>query len=119
LGRAQGVPVIVTVVVLDRLWAAITDDGIAAALRTTMHTAMAAIVVLMVLSTDSIHVLSLDHPLIIVASGVLLSVIAGSYRGLRLSEFVRFRPVPRAVVATTSPLLIRLDDGSPAAEPAR
>jgi hypothetical protein len=92
LARAQGVPVIVTVVVLDGLWIVLTDDGLPAALKTTLHTAVATLLVLSVISAASVRVLALDHPFIVAGSGVVLAMAAGSYRGLRLSEFIRFRP---------------------------
>lgn len=94
LARAHGVPVIVTVVVLDGLWVVLTDDGAKAAVRTTLHTAIAAFLVLLVIASPSVRVLALDHPFLLALAGVALAALAGSYRGLRLTEFVRFRRRP-------------------------
>lgn len=91
LARAQGVPVIVTVVVLDGLWVVLTDDGVGTALRTTLHTAIATLLVLSVIGAPSVRILALDHPFLVAMAGVALAVLTGSYRGLRLTEFVRFR----------------------------
>lgn len=99
LALAQGVPVIVTVVVLDGLWIVLTDEGLPAALRTTLHTAIATLLVLSVISAASVRVLALDRPFLVAISGVTLSMAAGSYRGLRLTEFMRFRPRPTPSVA--------------------
>ena len=35
-------------------------------------------------------------PLLMVGAGIAVSIAAGRYRGLRLSELVRFRPVARS-----------------------
>lgn len=90
LGTAFGVPVIVTVVVLDRLWAVVADAGGSAALRAVMHTTFGAIAVWGLLSNPTAQSLALRYPVAVLVAGSAGAVLAGRYRGLRLTEFRRF-----------------------------
>ena len=106
LAAAQGVPVIVTVVVLDRLWAVITDDGPKQALRASLHTALATVLVLTVIGAEAVHALALRSPALLVVAGIVVAIAAGSYRGLRFSELYRFPHPPAG--PTPTPLIIDL-----------
>lgn len=109
LAQAQGVPVIVTVVVLDGLWVVLTDDGVKTAVRTTLHTAIATLLVLSVIASPSVRILALDHPFMVTLAGAALAAIAGSYRGLRLTEFIRFRRRPVSHQTVSDELITRLE----------
>ncbi len=88
-------PVVVATIVIEQFWGSWEQEGLHQALVGALWTTLAAIAAAPLLVSKPITWLA-EHPpiypFVLVAVGVGLSVLIGLYRGLRLSEFIRFRP---------------------------
>lgn len=88
-------PVVVATIVIEQFWGSWEQEGLRQALVGALWTTLAAIAAAPLLVSKPITWLA-EHPpiypFVLVAVGVGLSVLIGRYRGLRLSEFIRFRP---------------------------
>jgi len=88
-------PIVVTAAIMERFWDLWEDDDVGEALRRMAATVGFAVCVAALLGAPDVAAEAdrLALPLIVVAG--LLSVGVGLYRGLRLTELRRFRPVAR------------------------
>lgn len=88
-------PVVVTAIVIEQFWGVWEQNGIRQALVSAFWTALAALAAAPLLVIEPVTWLA-EHPpfypFVLGIAGVVLSILIGRYRGLRLSEFVRFRP---------------------------
>lgn len=88
-------PVVVATIVIEQFWGSWEQEGLRQALVGALWTTLAAIAAAPLLVSKPITWLA-EHPpiypFVLVGVGVGLSVLIGRYRGLRLSEFIRFRP---------------------------
>ncbi len=88
-------PVVVATIVIEQFWGSWEQEGLRQALVGALWTTLAAIAAAPLLVSKPITWLA-EHPpiypFVLIAVGVGLSVLIGRYRGLRLSEFIRFRP---------------------------
>lgn len=88
-------PVVVTAIVIEQFWGSWEQEGIRQALVTAFWTALAALLAAPFLVIEPVAWLAARppfYPFVLVLAGVALSVLIGFYRGLRLSELIRFRP---------------------------
>ena len=88
-------PVVIISAVIEQFWGSWEQEGIRPALISTLWTTLAALVAAPLLVIKPVAWLA-EHPpyypFVLVIAGVGLSILVGLYRGLRLSEFIRFRP---------------------------
>ncbi len=84
-------PVVVTTVVTERLWEAWDSDGFTAAAVDAALTLLVATLVTVVLVSPWIRALAETAPLALALASAAWIFVAGSYKGLRLTELRRFR----------------------------
>ena len=88
-------PVVIVTIIIEQFWGSWEQEGLRQALISALWTALAALVAAPLLVAEPVAWLA-EHPpiypFVLVIVGVGLSVLIGLYRGLRLSEFIRFRP---------------------------
>lgn len=88
-------PVVIVTIIIEQFWGSWEQEGLRQALISALWTALAALVAAPILVAEPVSWLA-EHPpiypFVLVVVGVGLSVLIGLYRGLRLSEFIRFRP---------------------------
>lgn len=92
-------PIVVTAVIIERLWEAWDLDGPLDAVREAAVTLAVSIAVAVLLMAPSLRYLAEAAPATLALSAALLAALAGSYRGLRVSEVLRFRAAADEVVA--------------------
>ncbi|MFE7580236.1 7TM domain-containing protein [Streptomyces gardneri] len=91
----MSLPVVVTAIVTERLWEAWDLDGVKAAAVGAALTMGTAVLVALLLLTPYVREVAEAVPLqLAIVCGVWTS-IAGTYRGLRLSELFRFAPAAK------------------------
>jgi hypothetical protein len=88
-------PVVIVTIIIEQFWGSWEQEGLRQALISALWTALTALVAAPLLVAEPVSWLA-EHPpiypFVLVIAGVGLSVLIGLYRGLRLSEFIRFRP---------------------------
>jgi hypothetical protein len=86
--------VVIVTIIIEQFWGAWEQESLRQALVGALWTALAGLVAAPLLVTEPVAWLA-EHPpiypFVLVVAGVGLSVLIGLYRGLRLSEFIRFR----------------------------
>jgi len=104
LGGAQGaadtwgtaLPVVITAVIVERLWETWDLDGATAALTDAGVTLAVALLVTALLLSPPIRALAEHVPVAFAVACTVWIWVAGSYRGLRMVEVARFRPAATA-----------------------
>lgn len=96
-------PVVVTAVVVERLWETWDLDGWPNALRLGATTTAVALVVTGLLLAPVVRDLASTAPLALATACAVWAALAGTYRGLRLSELLRFRVRPVAGATSRTP----------------
>jgi hypothetical protein len=86
-------PVVVTAVVTERLWEAWDSDGFTAAALDAGLTLLVAALVTVILVSPWVRALAETAPLALALASAAWIFVVGSYKGLRLTEVGRFRPV--------------------------
>lgn len=89
-------PVVVSAVIVERLWEEWELEGFRPALWAGVRTIGVALLALPVLTAPTVRWLAETAPLALAVAAVIWTWIAGTYRGLRLTELLRFE-------ATTEP----------------
>ena len=88
-------PVVIVTIIIEQFWGSWEQEGLRQALVSALWTALAALVTAPLLVAEPVAWLA-EHPpiypFVLVVAGVGLSILIEIYRGLRLSEFIRFRP---------------------------
>lgn len=84
-------PVVVTALVVERWWNAWESEGPRKALMMTWTTHLIALVIHLLMASPLFIRLANMEPLAIPLVSVILMVLLGRYRGLRLTELSRFR----------------------------
>jgi hypothetical protein len=88
-------PVVIVTIIIEQFWGSWEQEGLRQALISALWTALTALVAAPLLVAEPVSWLA-EHPpiypFVLVIAGVALSILIGLYRGLRLSEFIRFRP---------------------------
>lgn len=92
-GWATAFPVIVTAVVVERLWFMWEENGWRDASRTAAWTFAIAFVIEFTILLPPIRWLMSTSPLVMAILGLALVLVLGRYRGLRLNEVLRFGDV--------------------------
>ncbi|MFF0557907.1 7TM domain-containing protein [Streptomyces sp. NPDC004266] len=91
----MSLPVVVTAIVTERLWEAWDLDGVRAAATGAALTMGTAVLVALLLLTPYVREVAEAVPLQLAIVCAVWTSIAGTYRGLRLSELFRFAPAAR------------------------
>lgn len=94
---AMAFPVIVTSVMLERFWTLWEQDGPRGAFSTAATSVLFAAGASELLRSMPLLWLSYRAPFAVVLVGAALSLAAGCYRGLRVTELARFRSVAVAI----------------------
>ncbi|MGW6708527.1 7TM domain-containing protein [Streptomyces sp. NPDC054956] len=92
----MSLPVVVTAIITERLWDAWDLDGVRAAVEGAALTMGTAVLVALLLLTPYVRHLAEAVPLQLAIACAVWTAIAGTYRGLRLSELSRFAPAAKA-----------------------
>jgi hypothetical protein len=88
-------PVVVTAVIIERLWEVWDLDGTRTALGEAGLTLGVAVLVTFLLLAPFTRLLAETAPLPLALACTLLAGVVGAYKGLRLVELVRFSPLTR------------------------
>lgn len=86
-------PVVVTALVVERWWNAWEAEGARKALRMTGTTLFVALLIQSLVASQPLRDITAMMPLVIPVASVILMILLGRYKGLRLSERARFRAV--------------------------
>ncbi len=86
-------PVVVTAVIIEHFWSIWEQEGLHPALVTTGWTLLVALAASVVMLAEPIQSLAAHAPYALGIVGAALSILIGRYRGLRITEVIRFRPV--------------------------
>ncbi|MGH3861395.1 7TM domain-containing protein [Actinokineospora sp.] len=89
-------PVVVTAVIIERLWEQWDADGPRGAATSAVLTIGFGVVAAMLMVTPWVRYMGDTVPLAFAAACCVWAFVAGTYRGLRLSELLRFAPAARA-----------------------
>lgn len=92
-GWATAFPIIVTAVVVERLWYMWEENGFGEAARTAFWTFVIAFVIQFLILLPPTRALMDSSPLLMAVVGLVLVLVLGRYRGLRLNEVFRFGEV--------------------------
>lgn len=92
-GFATAFPVIVTAVVIERLWHMWEENGVQNALQTAFWTFLTASLIQLGMLSPPVRWMLDVSPFLLAATGLVLVLWIGRYRGLRLNELFRFRTV--------------------------
>jgi hypothetical protein len=84
-------PVVVLAALVERFWECREEDGLPSAMLGSAVTIAVAVAVSLVLVLPGVRAVSETHPLAIAAVLTGVCVLVGRYKGLRVSELVRFR----------------------------
>ncbi|MFB6630266.1 7TM domain-containing protein [Streptomyces sp. NPDC056362] len=88
----MSLPVVVTAIVTERLWEVWDLDGVKAAATGAALTMGTAVLVALLLLTPYVREVAEAIPLQLALACAVWTAVAGTYRGLRLSELFRFAP---------------------------
>ncbi|MFE7510433.1 7TM domain-containing protein [Streptomyces sp. NPDC057540] len=91
----MSLPVVVTAIVTERLWEAWDLDGVRAAVTGAALTMGTAVLVALLLLTPYVREVAEAVPLQLALVCAVWTAVAGTYRGLRLSELFRFAPAAK------------------------
>ena len=120
-GGAWGaaLPVVVTAVMVERLWETWDLDGWRDAARDAAATTIVALLVTALLLAPLVRDLASAAPLAMALACAVWAGVAGTYRGLRLSELLRFGQGPAVMAAppraTADPASVTLPHPAPGA----
>ncbi len=89
-------PVVITAVIVERLWETWDLDGSRAALTDAGVTLAVALLITGLLLSPPIRAIATAAPLELAIASTVWLWVAGTYRGLRLTEIERFRPAATA-----------------------
>lgn len=89
-------PVVVLAALVERFWECREEDGLSSALTGWVTTVAVAVLVSLLLVVPAVRTASETHPLVLAAALTATCILVGRYRGLRLSELVRFRAAAAA-----------------------
>ncbi len=84
-------PVVVTAGIVERFWSTWEQEGIRPALTVSLWILLVALLATLVLLGGPVQHLTAQTPYLMAGAGALLAILFGRYRGLRLTEVVRFR----------------------------
>lgn len=89
-------PVVVTAVIVERLWETWEMDGLVTAVTDAVVTLAVAALVAFIILAPVVRMLADSVPIQLAVACTIWACVLGTYRGLRVSELVRFRqPSPR------------------------
>lgn len=86
-------PVLVTVLAVERWWVVWEGEGLWDAFKIAVSTMFIAIVIEVVVLSSPVATLVSYSPMVAAVTGGVISIAAGLYRGLRLTELTRFAAV--------------------------
>lgn len=89
---AAAFPVVVTAVIIERLWDTWEQESLSSALVTGWWTLLAAVAASPLLVAEPVRWLANQMPFGLGLIGAAISILIGRYRGLRLTELIRFQP---------------------------
>ncbi|MGW4745102.1 7TM domain-containing protein [Streptomyces sp. NPDC004290] len=92
----MSLPVVVTAIVTERLWEVWDLDGVRAAATGAALTMGTAVLVALLLLTPYVREVAEAVPLQLALACAVWTAVAGTYRGLRLSELFRFAPAAKS-----------------------
>lgn len=84
-------PVVVTALIVERWWNAFEADGPTKAVRMTATTLAVALAIQGLVAAPPVVWLAAEHPLAMPLASIAAMIVLGRYKGLRLSELLRFR----------------------------
>lgn len=90
-GWGAGFPLVISAALVERIYEVWTAEGLRDALIAAGWTLGVAIAVVPLLLAPPVRLLTSTAPWALVIGSLVLSLLAGSYRGLRLTEYLRFR----------------------------
>lgn len=85
-GWSTALPVVVTAVVVERLWEAGELDGWGRAGAEAVQTLAVAVGVTLLLFVPAVGDVASEHPLVVATAAVLAAALTGTYRGTRLLD---------------------------------
>lgn len=89
-------PAVVTVAIIEQLWTTWEQEGFAEAAWTSLWTGLVIVLAGFVTTLEPVQMLATRAPLVLAALGIVACVLLGRYRGLRLTELLRFKPAAAA-----------------------
>lgn len=92
---ASAVPLVVISGIIERFWGMQEQTGLREALAATAKTVAVAVLASPVLIAAPVRDLAADKPFLFGLVAIVLVILVGRYRGLRLTELVRFQPAIR------------------------
>lgn len=88
---ASAFPVVVTALIVERWWTSWETQGPRQALKETLLTLFVAMVIQFAIASPILIAIGTSQPLSLTIGSAIMMTLLGRYRGLRLSEIVRFR----------------------------
>jgi hypothetical protein len=88
---AGALPIVVISVTIERFWEIWEQESFAEALKPGILTVLVALLACPLLVAEPVRWISMKAPIVAVLCGLILCLLIGRYRGLRLTEFLRFR----------------------------
>lgn len=84
-------PVVITAIFIERFWELWEQEGFKEASKVAALSLLVAVIASPLLVSYPVRWVSQQAPVALPAAGAILSLLIGRYRGLRLTELVRFR----------------------------
>lgn len=92
-------PLIVAAALVEKLYEEWELEGLSSAAMATLHTLGVAIAALPILVAPPVRFLASNVPIALALTCAMWAWLAGTYRGLRLTELLRFGPTSRSTAA--------------------
>jgi len=96
-------PAVVTVAIIEQLWTTWEQEGLKEAAWTSLWTGLVIVLTGFVTTLEPVQMLATRAPLVLAALGIVACVLLGRYRGLRLTELLRFKPAAAADLPKQTP----------------
>lgn len=90
---AAAFPSVITVAMIEQLWSTWEQESLKRALQVSGFTAIVIAASSALLLLEPVQEMARHHPFGVAGVSVLLCAVIGRYRGLRVSELIRFDPV--------------------------
>lgn len=87
---AAAFPAVITVAIIEQLWERWEQESFRHAITIALWTALIIILTGFILSIEFVQILATRNPLLIAGTSVVLCLLLGRYRGLRVTELSRF-----------------------------
>lgn len=90
---AAAFPAVITVAIIEQLWERWEREGLKKAATISLWTALIIVATGFILTIEVVQIAATQYPVAMAGLSVVLCLLLGRYRGLRVTELLRFQPM--------------------------